>query len=413
MELRYSGIAWALLLCLALAGNPALAQTPALGSDIASLLDYARSHNPALQAERAEALAAHERIEPAGALPDPSFEIERMDASNANQGGETRYRVNQPLPFWGKRDLNTRAAAARASKADALTSAAWLTLAAQLNAAWLRYWAAERSAALNRDALALLRGLEDTTLARYRLGLVPQQAVLRAQREITAQRLAQVAVGQRRQTAVATVNALLARPTGSALAAPSDPPALPEAPALAKLLEHANHANPSLAAEALGVDVARLERDRTLRERYPDVTLGLRNNQPREGEPSWDLILEVMIPLQQSARRAREREAEALVTAADARRAAEEAKHLNELAAAHAAFVAGRDSLRMLSGSLLPQAQATLDATRAAFSSGRVDFDTMIEAERQLIEIRMKALEAEVDTRMALAELEKLAGEMQ
>jgi len=296
-------------------------------------------------------------------------------------------------------------------KADALNAAAWLALAAEIKTAWLRYWAADRSAALNRDALSLLQGLEDTTLARYKLGLLAQRAVLRAQREITSQRLALVTAEQRRQTAAATVNALLARPTGSALATPADPPALPEAADLSRLTEHARHANPALAAEALGVDIARLERDRTWRDRYPDFTLGLRNNRPREGDQTWDVILEVSIPLQQSAKRAKEREAEYMLTAADARRAAAEARHLNELASASAAFTAGRDSLRLISGSLLPQAVATRDATRAAFAGGRADFDALIEADRQLIEIRMKALETEVDTRMALAELEKLAGE--
>jgi outer membrane protein, heavy metal efflux system len=410
-------------LCVLLISAPALAQMPALGSSVAGLLEYARSHNPGLKAERAEAEAAHERIEPAGALPDPGFEVELMDFTNANEGrnttllpgqvGETRYRVFQQLPFWGKRDLDTRAAEARAGKADALSSAAWLNLAAELKAAWLRYYAADRAAALNRDGLALLQGLEETSLARYKLGLLPQQAVLRAQREITTQRLAQVTVEQRRQTAAAALNALLARPVGSALAPPLDPPALPDAPPLPQLVQQARDANPALAAESLGMDVARLERDRTWRDRYPDFMLGLRNNRPREGEQTWDLQFEVTIPLQQSARRAKEREAESMVTAADARRAAAEAKLQGELTTAHAAFAAGRDTLRLLSGSLLPQALATRDATRAAFANGRVDFDTVIEADRQLIDIRMKALEAEVDTRMALAELEKLAGDVQ
>jgi cobalt-zinc-cadmium efflux system outer membrane protein len=423
MRPRIARVALAALLAAALASGPALAQAPALGSDVAGLLDHARGYNPGLQAERAEAEAARERIEPAGALPDPSFEVELMDFTNAmgdgrttllpGQVGETRYRINQPLPFWGKRDLDMRTAEARAGKAAALSSAAWLTLAAELKTAWLRYWAADRAAVLNRNALTLLQGLEETTLARYKLGLLPQQAALRAQREITTQRLALVAVEQRRQTAVSALNALLARPAGSPLAAPLDPPALPEAPPLPQLVARTLDANPVLAAETRGADAARLERDRAWRERYPDFTLGLRNNRPRQGEQSWDLILEVMIPLQQSARRAKEREAEHMVTAADARRAAAEARLQGELASAHAAYAAGRNTLRLLSGSLLPQAQATLEATRAAFANGRVDFDTMIEADRQLIDIRMRALEAEADTRMALAELEKLAGEMQ
>src|SRR5574337_1964147 len=119
-----------------------------------------------------------------------------------------------------------------------------------------------------------------------------------------------------------------------------------------------------------------------------------------------------MIPLQQSARRAREREAEYRVTAADSRRAAAEAKLQGELAGAHAAFAAGRDTLRLIAGSLLPQALATRDATRAAFAAGRVDFDTLIEADRQLIDIRSEEHTSELQSPLNLAELEKLAGEV-
>lgn len=394
-----------------------------LGASVPGLLEHVRRHNPAFAAERAEAEAAHQRVESAGALPDPRFQIELMDFTNTMRGGgasllpgqvgETRYRIFQPLPGWGKRELDTRAAQARAGRADAGRDAAWLELAAAVKAAWLRYYAAHREVSLNRDALVLLRSLEEATLARYRLGLLPQQAVLRAQREITAQRLVQLAAEQRRDAAAAALNALLARPAGSALAAPLDPPALPEMPPPDRLLERVRSASPVLAAEALGADVARLERDRTRRERQPDFGVGLTSNRPRGGEGSWDLMFEVMIPLQQSARRAREREAERMLSAADARRAAAEARLQGELGSAHSAYAVGRETLRLLRGSLLPQAEATRDATRAAFAGGRVDFDAVLEAERQLIEIRMRQLQTEVDARLALVELEKLAGELQ
>ena len=74
-------------------------------------------------------------------------------------------------------------------------------------------------------------------------------------------------------------------------------------------------------------------------------------------------------------------------------------------------FSSGRDSLRLLEHTLLPQALATRDASRAALASGSVDFDSVIEAERQLIDVRMKALQTELDTPLALSEIERLAGE--
>ncbi|PKO80615.1 MAG: transporter [Betaproteobacteria bacterium HGW-Betaproteobacteria-13] len=412
-------------LLAALGAGPALADGPMLGATVAGLIEHARLHNPDFAAQRAEAEAAHERIEPAGALPDPKFQIELMDTTNTMRGGrttilpgevgETRYRVVQSFPAWGKRELDVRAATARAGRADAGREAVWLELSASIKAAWLRYYAADaadREAVLNRDALRLLQGLEEITLSRYRLGLLPQQAVLRAQREITAQRLSLVAVEQRRRTATAALNALLARTPGSPLAAPAEPAPLADLPPIDQLLTHTRDRNPLLAAEAAGVKAARFERDRTWRDRYPDFSIGLTNNRPRGGESSWDLMFEVMIPLQQSARRAREREATYMLTAADARRDAAEAKLHGELGSAHAAYTAGHDTLRLLRGTLLPQAEATRDASRSAFSAGSVDFDTVLEAERQLVDTRLALLQADLDTRLALTELEKIAGDL-
>jgi outer membrane protein TolC len=325
--------------------------------------------------------------------------------------GETRYRITQPLPAWGKRDLATQAAEARATQAGAVRDAAWAELAAKIEAAWLRYYAADRELGLNRQALALLQGLEELGLARYRLGLLPQQAVLRAQREITAQRIALVEVEQRRIGLATALNGLLARAPDAPLAAPGEPRPLPEKLDPAALFEATRSRNPEVRTAAHGMAVARAERERTYRDRLPDFSVGLRNNRPYEGENSWDVMFEVMIPLQQDSRRAKEREAEYMLSAAEARRADAEARAAGELGRAWSMFSSGRDSLRLLEHTLLPQALATRDASRAALASGAVDFDSVIEAERQLIDVRMKALQTELDTRLALTEIDRLAGE--
>lgn len=414
---RAAGVAVLAAFC----SQTALAEAPTLGADVGGLIEHARSSNPGFAAEQAEVAAARERVAPAGALPDPSFQLELMDFTNdmndgspsllPGQVGETRYRVIQPLPGWGKRELAERAAAARAEQAGASRDLAWATLVAELKAAWLRYYAADRELALNRDALALLQGLEETTLARYRLGLVPQQAVLRAQREITAQRLALVGVEQRRTGLAAALNGLLAREPRAPLAAPAEPPPLPTALDFAALLERARAANPGVLADRQGLDLARIERERARVERRPDFSVGLTNNQPRDGENSWDLMFEVTIPLQQGVRDAREREAAHMLAAADARRTATESRIAGELGAAWSAFASGRETLKLLRGAMIPQAEATRDATRAAFAAGRVDFDSVLEAERQLIDTRLAMLQTEVDARLALAGIEKLSGE--
>ncbi len=82
------------------------------------------------------------------------------------------------------------------------------------------------------------------------------------------------------------------------------------------------------------------------------------------------------------------------------------------LGAAWAAYTGGRDGLRLLRDSLVPQAAATRDAARSALAGGQVDFDSVLEAERQLIAVREQVLQAEIEARLALSEIEKLSGEI-
>ena len=417
--------ALALILAIGIASAGVFGQDvpagPALGASALSLIEHARQGNPGFAAARAEAAAARERVTPAGALPDPRFELELMDATNTMSGrsasllpgqvGETRYRIVQPLPGWGKRDLAVKAAAAQATQTDAMRDAAWTELAAKIEALWLRYYAADREQVLNREALTLLQSLEEVSLTRYELGLLPQQAVLRMQREITAQRLALVEVEQRRKGVAAGLNGLLGRAHDAPLAPPDDPDPLPERLEAATLFEAAASANPEVQVAANGIDVARAERARTYQDRLPDFAVGVTNNRPDEGKASWDVMFEVMIPLQQSSRRAREREAEYLLLAAEARREDARARATGELGSAWSMYARGRETLSLLDHTLLPQAEATRDASRAALASGMVDFDSVIEAERQLIDIRTRRLQTELETRLALAEIRKLTGE--
>lgn len=418
--------AFALVLALTLGSGSAWTQgapdTPTLGANPQALIDHARQSNPGFAAARAEASAAQERVTPAGALPDPTFELELMDATNTMSGrsasllpgqvGETRYRITQPLPGWGKRELAVKAAQAQATQADAMRDVSWAELAAKIETLWLRYYSADRELVLNREGLTLLKSLEELSLARYELGLLPQQAVLRMQREITAQRLALVEVEQRRKGLAAGLNGLLGRAHDAPLATPADPAPLPEQLEAGALFESAASANPDVNAAAYGIDVARAERERTYQDRLPDFAVGVRNNRPDEGKASWDVMFEVMIPLQQSSRRAREREAEYMLMAAEARREDARARATGELGIAWSMYAQGRETLRLLEHTLLPQAQATRDASQAALSSGKVDFDSVIEAERQLIDIRTQRLKAELDTRLALTEIKKLTGDL-
>ena len=423
--------AWALPLAVALLLPPfagtVRAETPRvewgekLGEDLAGLLAYARTHNPEFVTERLEAEATRAGAAAAGALPDPRFQIELMDVNNAMSGrdtfsllpgqvGETRYRVVQMLPYPGKRALEARAADARAAQREARAAGAWLEAAAAIKTAWMRYYAADRETALIDEMLAAMVALEDATLARYRRGLATQEAVLRVHAEITGLRLRRVEIEQALRSARATVNGLLDRSADAPLARPGAPPALPERLDPTALVARLVETNPAVVAQVRAADAARFARAQSRLDRYPDFAVGITYNQPRMGADRWDVMLELNIPLQ-GPRRARNLEAERMLDAAHARLTAEAARLRTALGTALAGLDGGRERLRLIQTALLPQAEAGLDAARAAFATGRADFDTVLQAWRQVLDTRLALLGVEVDSRLALFELEKLVGE--
>ncbi len=410
-----------LLAPLLLAGGAARAADALPGADLAGLLAYAREHNPELAARGAEAEAERSRIDAAGALPDPRFQLELMDFTNEAAGGgasllpgevgQTRYRLIQPLPFYGKRGLRSELASHRARGSEALLDEARVAVEADIASAFVRYYRAAEQARIQRETLALLRALERLVLTRYGVGLVPQQDAVRVQAEMTSVKIDLLETARQQRDAQAALNAALPRPADAPLAEPRELSALAEIGALEALLQRARDAAPVLERLRAGVRAARSQRDIAYRERYPDLAVGLTNNRPRNGDASWDLMLEVNIPLQRGRRRSDERSAEHRLQAAQARVAAEEARIDGRLGQALAAFESARDKAAMLSRTLLPQSQANLQAAEAGYESGRINFDTLIEAERQILRTRLALLDAEVDARLQQIAIRRLTGE--
>jgi len=155
--------------------GPVAAQDAALGANLQGLLDYAKAQSPELGAMRQEAQAAAERVQPAGALPDPVLRVELMNFNNYGNGGspsllpsqvgETKYTLMQPLPAWGKRDLRRDVAAAQAGQAAARTDAAWAELAMRIKTSYADYYRVAGNERLAREVLDLMARLEQVAQA--------------------------------------------------------------------------------------------------------------------------------------------------------------------------------------------------------------------------------------------------------
>jgi outer membrane protein TolC len=390
---------------------------------VQGLLEYARAQSPELSAMQREADAAAARVQPAGALPDPVLRVELMNVKEWFDEtspsllpwrlGATTYTLMQTLPGWGKRDLKRDAAAADATQARARTAATWTELALRIKTTFAEYYWAAGNETLTREVLDLTSRLERIAQARYAGGLAAQQDAIRAQLEQTAMRSELIALDNQKHQLRARMNALLARDGSAALA---DPQALRPMPALATtdatgLAERARANNPALQAEQARLAAAQKNRDLTYRNRGPDFQVGVSPTLLRSGITSWGLMLEMNLPLQQETRRSQEQEAQAMVSAAQSRAEALSYQLLGELAGQLAAFDAARRTEALVAAQQLPQSDLSLQSALAAYETGKVDFATLLDAQRQIRKAKQDLLKAQVDAQMRLADIERILGE--
>jgi len=408
----------ATLLMLALGGTAQAGPLPGAGVD--SLLAAAREVNPDLRMVRLEAEAARERIQPAGALPDPVLRIELENITrNGSQGatldpsrtGDTKYTLMQPLPFWGKRDLKREVAAAEATQAEGRAADTWADVANRIKGLYAQYWLTGQSLRLTRENIELTRRLEQIAQARYAGGLAAQQDAIRAQLERSAMDAELVGMESEFHHLMVFLNAMLARPSGAPLAEPDVLRPIPARLDGVALNDRLLAANPQLTIETARIGGAEKSRDLAYRNRYPDLTLGVVPMQVQNRVDNWGLMLEMSLPLQQGTRRSQERESERLLEAATARKEALGHRLQGDLNAALSNLESARSIEQITRTRLLPQAELTFKSALAGYENGKVDFATLLDAQRQIRNARLALLRAQANQQLRLAEIERLLGE--
>jgi outer membrane protein TolC len=265
---------------------------------------------------------------------------------------------------------------------------------------------------LIQQSMTLLDSIGKISQTRYANGIGAQQDVIQAQVEKTLLQSELLAVQSEQHHTHIRLNTLLARPVNAPLAEPAELRVIPDSSVLdeAALLERLRANNPQLRAATANSQASEKNRELVRLNRYPDFTLGVAPTLIGGATKSWDAMIEVTIPLQQSARRAQEREAEAMLVAANARQEA----LLNQVQAELSENLSELEALRrtetLITGRLLPQAELSYQAALAAYETGKAGFTALMEAQRQALKVRQQKLQAQADMQLRLVEIEKLLG---
>lgn len=325
--------------------------------------------------------------------------------------GGTRYLLMQSLPWFGKLDLQSGIAKAQVAGARGQTAATWADLAGKIKSAYAMHYYLSVSIRLTRETLDLTSRLEKIAQTRYANGLGTQQEVIRAQIEKTDLQTMLIDLGNEQHHAHVILNGLLSRPADAELTAPLQLRPLPAAAQMPSLEDRLRAHNPQLQVARASINEAAMSRDLSYKNRYPGFTLGVAPTQSGSSVKSWDLMVEFNIPLQQESRRSQEHEAQAKLAASTAREASLLNQMLSELSISVSGLEAARSTDGIIATSLLPQAELNFQSAMSGYTTGKVDFSTLLDTQRQILKARSQRIKAQYEAQLRLAEIERLIGE--
>lgn len=236
--------------------------------------------------------------------------------------------------------------------------------------------------------------------------------MIRAQLEQTSMRNELIALEAERSQLQARLRALVGRPASETLATPERIRTLPASDNMRfDVLEQRAPAKTVSRTEESQILAAEKNRELTYKNRYPDFMVELSPIQYGKSIREWELMVEVTIPLQQDTRRAQEREAQAMLEAARSRREVATNQVLADLYENVAGLEAARRTLALTTETLLPQSELTYRLALVGYESGKVDFATLLDAQRQIRQAKLNQVKAGVAAQTRLADIERIVGE--
>jgi len=369
-----------------------------------------------LAAQDAAIAASRDMAVAAGELPDPTLKlqlqnvpVEGADRFNINRDFMTMRSVGvmQELTRREKRELRRERFEREAEKTEAEKNLAIANIQRDTALAWLDLHYAQAMAAVTREEADATR-LEITAAeGAYRAGRVNRSDVISAysMRSAMSDRVSEMT---RR---LANARIALARWIGDVGAV-----ALSTLPDIERMhlhgdgLEHQLLQHPDVEVLRRREEIARTEAKLATASKKPDwsVELMYSNRASQFGDMA---SIGVSVPLQLFQGNRQDREVAAKLAMAEQARAEREEMeraHIAEIRAMVAEWRNGLERLRRYERELVPLARERTQATLAAYEGGKASSGELLMARRNQIDVRMQALQLEMETARLWAQLEFL-----
>ena len=380
-------------------------------------LDAVLGNNPDVIALRAQLPVVRERPTQARALMPPMLEgtiwqwpINTVNPANTNM---YMFMLSQELPGRGKRALHAAVADKDVTQAERDVAIRERDVVNEVKHAYASLFIARQAVDVQLASVDLLRQLADVSQAKYAAGRSSQQDVLKAVVELSKLHNDILLLDEQAKIASARLNILMNRAPETPIGPLDDGRGPLTLPASADLQRLAIDRNPDLQRARTDIERAEAELASAKRAYAPDFTVQagymLMPNQT-DGVLARMGVTWPRAPWSRGKIDAHVAEQTAAVEVAKAR---ERAMKNGVRLAVHEAYVhakAAQDRAALLQTTILPQSQQTLEVSRIAYQTNRVDFQAVIDNERMVLDARLAYVRALSDLSQATADLERAVG---
>jgi len=396
---------------------------PGLGesASLEEILALAEARNPGLRAAFDRWTAAHEQIPQARSLPDPKVSYAYFIESVETRVGPQRQKFgfSQTIPLFGKLGLRGAVATQAANAASAHFEAVRRDLRFRVTEQWNDYYYLSRAIAVTDENVQLLKNLESVALSQYIAGRASHSSVVRAQVELGRLEDRLRTLRDQRAPILASLNAELDLPYGSAIAWPESIDTSPIRLSEAELRELLLKESPRLLALSYTKEREAAASRLAERNPLPDLTIGAEYidtgearmpNVPDSGKNAAVASAMINIPLWYGRYSAEKSQAKARLSATEAEYTQLRNRLLADLERIQFELRDAERRVDLYAYTLLPKARESFEVTEQGFTTGEAGFLDLVDSQRILLEFGLAYERALADRATRRAQIEQIVG---
>lgn len=406
-------------LIILLLPHPLWAQTQN-GISLNELIQEALNNNPQLHSVRHQADAAKTQIKQVTSLDAPQIGIEFYQTPiqsfpiATKNSMETDYFVQQMFPWPGKLSGMGKIAENNAAMKEQESKALDKKIIRDLKSAYYELYLVHRKMEINEENRRILQKIIDIALKQYEVGAGNQSDILRAQTELTKLTNESIVLENERGITEAMINTLASRPANQPLGRIADLEIHEVKLSFDPLIAMAEDNRAELKAMVYNIEMFKSERALAKREYYPDIMVrGVYKNMSNTSKDFWSLMIGFNVPIAfWSKNKYQGKVNEFGKHISHAEMEYQDTKNMigNDIQKALVNMESSRKQAEEIKRYLIPQAEATLNATLASYQSGKTSFIMTLDSYRMLLMAKLDYSMSVMNTAVSEAQLEQAVG---